>query len=173
MTAEKFIGGLREFNVAAGALTTDTWRDLLLEGLGRIVLKNPVGNPDLWRSKQMAEFFGWTDPFAFSYDGYVGGRSRANWQATVGEPARGVLPGIDQTGAETITRGEAVFAAVPAGTYEIGWLSNNLPYIEALEDGWSKQAPQGMLGPTFVELEAIAQSVVDASIARFNAEPPQ
>lgn len=177
MTAQEFTGALREFNVAAGALTTDAWRAMLIEALKRVVLKNPVGNPDLWQSTKTAEYLGVLgvagDVFKFARDGYVGGLSRGNWQATVGEPAKGVLPNVDQTGAVTIAAGEQVFGQVPDGTFDIGWLTNNLPYIEALEDGWSKQSPQGMLGPTFVELEAIAQALVDALAADFNSEAPQ
>lgn len=177
MTAEKFTGALREFNVAATALTTDAWRALLLEGLKRLVLKNPVGNPDLWQSTKTADYLGVLgisgDVFKFAREGYVGGLSRGNWQATVGEPAKGVLPTIDQTGSATIVAGEQVFGQVPDGAFDIGWLTNNLPYIEELEDGHSSQAPQGMLAPTFVELEAIAQALVDALAADFNREAPR
>lgn len=174
-TADQFMAKVREFSVAAGALTTEAWRELMFEGHRRIVLRNPVGNPDLWQSKDTAEYLGVLgvdgDVFAFARKGYVGGLSRGNWQVTVGEPATGVLPTIDPTGTATIAKARAVVDDVKDGEYVIGWSTNNLPYIEPLEDGWSTQAPQGMLAPTFVEMEAIAQLLVDGLADEFNREP--
>jgi hypothetical protein len=44
-----------------------------------------------------------------------------------------------------------------------GWpviyLQNSLPYALRLENGWSKQAPGGVLALTVNELEAIANSL--------------
>lgn len=83
------------------------------------------------------------------------GRARANWQCSVNTPISGQLSFSADTGSgitapresaasgDAILRGQAV-AAHAAGN--VFWISNNLPYIYRLEfEGWSKQAPNGMV----------------------------
>lgn len=93
------------------------------------------------------------------------GRARLNWQLTIATPAQGSLLGADvfkvpapaaPISAESSTafaNGSAAISGLQP--FAIVWLSNNLPYIQRLEDGWSKkQAPGGMLGLTIQELQA-------------------
>lgn len=82
------------------------------------------------------------------------GRARGNWQTTTATPAEGAIGGITRKGqsvsSSPIEKGSvAIRAAQPFGVI---WISNNLPYIEALEDGSSTQAPNGMLATTLSEL---------------------
>jgi len=70
------------------------------------------------------------------------GRARGNWQTTVGSPAKGRLEREDKSGSEAIAEVEA---KTPEGTGQVTYLSNNLPYIMELEEGSSKQAPEGMV----------------------------
>jgi hypothetical protein len=87
------------------------------------------------------------------------GRARANWQATLSAPASGVIDSEDKTG-------ESAMAAVRSES-EKTWsdddrsffLTNNLPYIEALENGHSQQAPAGMVAITIAEFEGLAEQV--------------
>lgn len=71
------------------------------------------------------------------------GRFRGNWQTTGVAPATGLVAGVDPTG------GKAVNSAATFITNAPGWdtftITNNLPYAERLEYGWSKQAPVGMV----------------------------
>lgn len=71
------------------------------------------------------------------------GRFRGNWQTTGVTPATGLIAGVDPTG------NKAVNSAATFITNATGWdtftLTNNLPYAERLEYGWSKQAPVGMV----------------------------
>lgn len=78
------------------------------------------------------------------------GRARANWQVTQDAPAMGEVDGTDKGGGATIGGGST--AALSAPAYSETFITNNLPYIEALEGGSSKQAPAGMLAVTFVRL---------------------
>jgi len=85
------------------------------------------------------------------------GRARANWQVGVNRRPRGQIA-VSESGGQ---RGTAGGAAITKGTGEIAtvqpgedvWISNNLPYIEVLENGSSKQAPNGMVGVTLAELD--------------------
>ena len=127
-----------------------------------IVLKTPVGNPD------------------FDKDS---GRARANWQITKGSPANGVVEkerkGLPKKDEVPVVNGdESIF------------ITNNLPYITTLEygkypnppkvgshtrkgvkpsrtevlsvNGFSKQAPEGMVGVTLANNENIFNSAVRA-----------
>lgn len=90
------------------------------------------------------------------------GRARSNWQVEIGKPARGTVeayaPGKEgSTGGQNAQIALALGAGVIA-TYKGGesiHLTNNLPYIAALNRGHSAQAPSG-----FVEtavLDGVAQ----------------
>lgn len=80
------------------------------------------------------------------------GRFRANWNFSVGAPDYSVTPSTNQARGQT----EAAKAlAMQVGT--IAYLSNGLPYARRLENGWSKQAPAGMVRTTVAEFNAIVQ----------------
>ena len=71
------------------------------------------------------------------------GRFRGNWQTTSVTPATGLIAGVDPTGNKAVNSAATFITNAP------GWdtftLTNNLPYAERLEYGWSKQAPVGMV----------------------------
>lgn len=79
------------------------------------------------------------------------GRFRGNWQTTGATPATGLIAGVDLTGGKAINS-SATFINNAPNWYQFT-LTNNLPYAQRLEYGWSKQAPVGM---------------VRVNIARFN-----
>ncbi|ELR1491025.1 HK97 gp10 family phage protein [Salmonella enterica] len=79
------------------------------------------------------------------------GRFRGNWQTTGATPATGLVAGVDPTGNKAVNNASTYIGSAP-NWYEFT-LTNNLPYAERLEYGWSKQAPVGM---------------VRVNIARFN-----
>lgn len=73
------------------------------------------------------------------------GRARGNWQASVGSGATGTIEGVSsarQGEAAAISNVDQTVSVAIGGLY---YLTNNLPYIERLEYGWSKQAPAGMV----------------------------
>jgi len=43
---------------------------------------------------------------------------------------------------------------------DIVYLANNLPYAQRLEDGWSQQAPEGMVKLTVQRFQQIADAVI-------------
>ncbi len=80
------------------------------------------------------------------------GRFRMNWQTTGANPATGLIAGVDPTGNKAVNSAATYITNSP-NWYEFT-LTNNLPYAERLEYGWSKQAPVGF---------------VRVNIARFNS----
>lgn len=96
------------------------------------------------------------------------GRARGNWQSTLGAPATGEsnftvaisgkgrgkgTGGKTRAGMQRLAEASQVVAGIKLG--DRYFLSNNLPYIEALEHGHSKQAAAGMVGVTIAELNAL------------------
>lgn len=115
-----------------------TVRKTALDMFGRIVLRTPVGNPDLWQHPRK---------------GYVGGRLRNNWYCTVGQPSAETNDTPDKNGANSM-------ASIASGVerYTLGdtiWLSNSLAYAWPVERGHSKQSPAGMVGITVTEFQSL------------------
>lgn len=111
---------------------------------GRLVNRSPVGDAKYW-----------THP---APKGYAGGRFRGNWQMSVGTPVAGALDVVDQDGKATLSAHASVVAAAKAG--EVFYLMNNLPYAKRIEEGWSRQAPVGLVAITVVEW----RNIVDAAV---------
>lgn len=80
------------------------------------------------------------------------GRFRMNWQAAGAVSPSGIIDGTDRGGAGAI--GDAASYIFAASDWNEFTLTNNLPYAERLEYGWSNQAPQGF---------------VRVNVARFNS----
>jgi hypothetical protein len=140
---------------------TDEAVDTIVRGvgqwaLGQAVQRSPVGKASEWQSVKDADYLGVLgvagDTFAFARKGYVGGRFKGNWQVTIGAPSEVAVPSIDPAGEATILAGTATLEAA-VRPREV-WLTNNLPYSERLESGWSKQAPVGVVAVTMAEIPA-------------------
>lgn len=71
------------------------------------------------------------------------GRFRMNWQTAGAVAPSGIIDGADKGGAAAI--GDAASYIFAASDWNEFTLTNNLPYAERLEYGWSNQAPQGMV----------------------------
>lgn len=116
-------------------------RKATFELFRNIVLRSPVGNPSLWQSP--------------APKGYVGGQFRANWNFSVGKPNLTTIKSTrQQRGLQQATKA----LSVPAGG--IVWLSNGLPYAKRLEDGWSTQAPTGMVKVSVAEFDLYLKRVL-------------
>ena len=74
------------------------------------------------------------------------GRARANWFTSIDAPSGATIEfegGGVAAGALGISRS---MPDIAKATGNILWMTNNLPYIYRLEyEGWSKQAPRGMV----------------------------
>ena len=65
---------------------------------------------------------------------------------------------MDPTGEATQS---AIIAAVPSEAAGLlFYIANNVPYARRLEDGYSKQAPQGMVGLTVTMFKQIVEKAV-------------
>lgn len=76
------------------------------------------------------------------------GQARANWQVTVraARPANTPLIGkLDYDGDATVAEGVATIRGTPRPDGHVVFISNALPYIQALNEGHSGQAPSGFV----------------------------
>lgn len=85
---------------------------------------------------------------------YTGGRFRGNWQVTFDRPAVGAIDRVDKAGTATLAAGREVLAHYDSGEYGSIWFTNNVPYAQLLEYGWSKQAPAGIVRVVAAEINS-------------------
>lgn len=94
------------------------------------------------------------------------GRLRGNWQASIGSPLQSQITRTDITGAATVA---ASLPSIAKATGNVWYFANNLPYAAVAEfglwgtgefatqkttrDGYSVQAPYGMVRLTMQELK--------------------
>ena len=81
----------------------------------------------------------------------LSGRFKGNWQVGIKRKAEGVKNSEDKSGNATMQKG-ALVISTQKGFQDI-WISNNLPYGQRLNNGWSTQAPAG-----FVEMSVVRAS---------------
>jgi hypothetical protein len=121
-------------------------RTIMADALSKTVTKTPVGNRRRWKRNIERAQRG-LPPLP---KGYVGGHARKNWQITINRRPTNEVQGTDTGGNQTITKGMQRISRIDEPC--IAYLSNLLPYMDRLEGGWSKSAPDGMVGPTVREL---------------------
>lgn len=85
------------------------------------------------------------------------GRARGNWQVSIGSVPNGTLDINDKDGSATVSKATAASVGLRAG--DVIYLVNNLPYINRLEDGYSGQAPAGMVGLTVQEFQTLVKRI--------------
>jgi len=127
--------------------TNQVCRKVSIEVFRRVIFRTPVGNPALWK-------------VPYKPKGYVGGRARNNWFASVGMPSSETTNYPAPTGQAPVSRASRQTALWDPSKGQSIFLTNNLPYIEVLERGrvgnkGSLQAPQGMVGITVAEFGGI------------------
>ncbi|MDG4650113.1 HK97 gp10 family phage protein [Roseibacterium sp. SDUM158017] len=86
------------------------------------------------------------------------GRFRGNWQPAVGRAVSGTIEAVDPSGATVTAKVQSSIQGVKAG--DVIYMVNNLPYAERLENGWSSQAPSGMVALTVQRFQPIADAVI-------------
>lgn len=140
------------------AKAAELQRKIVAETLTAIVLRTPVGNNTRWKSN-LDRLAAWNrntspnkKPFVYLPKGYVGGQARRNWQVTFDVPARTVKQGVDASGQSALSEGYGVAARI-TGPSRV-WISNPLQYMEPLENGWSKQAPEGIVRRAVADITA-------------------
>jgi len=114
----------------------------------RVIARTPVGDAKYWQSPPPP--------------GYVGGHARFNWMFSTGSRVVQEIPGVDTSpdGAATLQK---LINSVPKEPGDnVHYIQNSVPYIEALENGHSKnQAPHGFVALTVAEFDGIVSEEVE------------
>ena len=120
----------------AGDRADDVVRKTAWQLQGSLVERSPVGNPDLWKHP--------------APPGYTGGRFKNNWTVGIGAPDLSTSQGPDAFGHDAMNEAAEKLLGWKAG--QPIFLTNSMPYARRLEyEGWSSQAPQGMVRLTVIE----------------------
>lgn len=133
---------ISKFVEKCGANADAVVRKTVLDIGRELVERTPVGDATYWQSRPPK--------------GYVGGHARANWAYGLNAPVEKEFPDIDKTGQVSIVRiNNGIGQKAAMGVH---YISNSVPYIERLEDGWSRQAPNGMVGLTVIKFQAMVDN---------------
>lgn len=165
---------IQKFIEKAGARADDVVGEVVTNLAATVDYRSPIGDPELWLyNKGTSENPEYTHYLTYrDADGYVGGRFRANWNLSIGAPDESTSDRTD-TSPKDPDRGGArtgeITAIIPEqAAGNVYYLANSLPYAQRLEDGWSTQAPNGIVSRTVVEF----QSIVDDAVASAKAKLP-
>lgn len=97
----------------------------------------------------------------------LSGRFRGNWQASDASAATGIVSSTDRSGSDTISK--ATKQVLNQSDWSVFTLTNNLPYGPVIEfggyndgpnteDGYSKQAPYGVIRVNVARFNSILQA---------------
>ena len=84
------------------------------------------------------------------------GRARGNWQSSENAPKKGTIDRLDKSGSAAISDVAITVTSGPSDKF----MTNNLPYIDGLEEGRSRQAPAGMVRKNIARLRRILAAQV-------------
>lgn len=167
----QFAADVKKWIDSVDIKATELLRAIALEVLSRVVLRSPVGNPDLWKAnaevvanrkaiqiaRRVSKRRLQREAPLKSGRGYVGGRFRGNWVVSIGSPSNATTEAVDPQGQRVLAEGGAVISNAKWGA--VIYVMNNLPYAVPLEYGHSQQAPAGMVRVTAAEFSAIVADV--------------
>lgn len=136
---------------AAIKATQETVKVAAIELFSGVILSSPVGNPSLWKNPNSAE------------PGYSGGAFRSNSFLSFNQPSTKTT---DATNEESARLGEinAISTMKYSHTY---FLTNNLPYAERLDQGYSTQAPLGVTQPNLSRVRALIPRIAATANKKF------
>ena len=143
--AGTFALDLQRFAEKAKAKADDAVGLVVVKVASALDRRSPVGDASFWATKPPK--------------GYVGGRFRGNWQLGVDTVPAGETGRIDPSGGAA--QGEIVARIPEQASGKVYYLVNNVPYARRIEEGHSRQAPQGLVALTAIEF----QQHVDAAVA--------
>lgn len=140
-----FTVDLQRFAQKAGSKADEAVGGIVFNIAAELDRRSPVGDATYWKNPPPA--------------GYVGGRFRANWQLGVDTVPRGERNAVDPNGTVALP---AIAAAIPdEAAGKVFWIANNVPYAQRIEYGWSRQAPQGLVGLTTQNFQQIVREAVE------------
>lgn len=134
-----FADKVKAFANKAQTRIYQTKRESIILLAQALVDRSPVGDPALWASP--------------APKGYIPGTFKANWQGGDGEINFDITDDADPSGEVSMI---SIISKIPEQLDgEPFYITNSLPYSIALENGWSHQAPAGIVALTKLEWQNI------------------
>jgi hypothetical protein len=90
------------------------------------------------------------------------GRFRNNWNASINGPDLSTIETTDKSGEKAISGIVNTAKAFNFSAEGTIFLSNNLPYAQRLEYGWSKQAPSGMVRVNIARFQSAINKAIQS-----------
>lgn len=137
----------REFKLSvkkAMKAAEKTIREAAIELFTDIIKDTPVGDPSIWKSNNVPS-------------GYVGGQLRGNWQTTLNTPAASEINRLQRGGNGPATQ-ETKSGTAGYDLKDTIYFANQRPYAGRVEDGWSTQAPVGMVKTNIIRWNRIVEA---------------
>lgn len=125
-----FTGDLKRFSVKSVERVNEVKRAVSLELFSSVIRDTPVDT----------------------------GRARGNWQTNTGAPIKSVVERDDVSGGAATKEAERVVGQ--SNLADALYMTNNLPYIEPLENGNSRQPPKAMVKRNFARIKRIIERSV-------------
>lgn len=139
---------------AAIKATQETVKVTAISLFNGVILSSPVGNNYLWENPNSAP------------PGYTGGRFRSNWFLSFDTPSSQTT---DSTSDQQKRLSE--IASISKLKYSDSYvLTNNLPYAERLENGWSTQSPAGIVAPNQARINRQIPKFYAAASKKYKVE---
>ena len=147
-----FSEDIEKFAKKCGKSSDTVVRGILMKIGESLVNKTPVGDATHWEHPESAP------------PGYVGGHARASWSYSEGVLVSQEFADIDKAKWEEFNVSQVrIMAAMPKkAAGKVHYIQNSVPYIQALEDGHSRQAagPHAIVGRTKIEFQGIIRDAV-------------
>ena len=155
-----FTDDWKKESTAALLAIDETIKVTAIELFSGVIFRTPVGNADLWKNPNSAP------------DNYTGGSARSNWFLTFTTPSTQTT---DSTDRENGTR-DSFYADIASrvATQRVGdnvskyILTNNLSYIERLDQNWSSQTQgKGIIAPEQSRVNAMIPRIEKVANAKY------
>jgi len=92
------------------------------------------------------------------------GTAKGNWNAAINEPDHDTDE--DRRGPDAIRDASRIFQELKLSEGDTGYVSNALPYIERLNNGWSQQAPSAFVQLTVAGMRDFVEKAAEAERKR-------
>lgn len=125
-----------------------------IELFSGVITSSPVGNPSLWKNPSSAA------------PGYSGGQFRSNWFLTFESPSTQITESQNEE-SQRLSDINNILTTKYSDEYI---LTNNLPYSERLDNGWSTQAPLGVTRPNVSRVNALIPRIARVANKKYGVE---
>jgi hypothetical protein len=147
----------KEFNqerLAVKKALEETVRVTAISLFSGVITSSPVGNPSLWKNPKGAA------------PGYSGGQFRSNWFLSLGAPSTKITESTKEEN-QRISEVNSIATSKYSSVYA---LTNNLPYAQRIENGWSSQSESGVVAPNVSRVNSQLPKIAAVSNKKYGVQ---